>query len=169
MSNRQLDWHIVLFPKRHHHPAIEESGEFQIRVDVQFDRRVANAEVTNCSIDTGAGATRWINGQHIKRILPAAIDSYPALGYGFGGEQREQSRAIGGMIRGFLLALFVMYTLLAIPFRSYLQPLIVMSAIPFGLIGAVWGHVVMAMDLTIMSMFGIITYPSSFAWGWSGA
>ncbi len=50
----------------------------------------------------------------------------------------------------------MIYGLLAIPFRSYLQPLIVMSVIPFGLIGAVWGHVIMGMDLAILSIFGIV-------------
>ena len=59
-------------------------------------------------------------------------------------------------MRGFLIALVVIFALLAIPFKSYLQPLIVMSAIPFGLIGAVLGHVLMGLDLTILSMFGIV-------------
>ena len=61
-----------------------------------------------------------------------------------------------GMASGYPLALLIIYALLAIPFRSYLQPFIVMSAIPFGLVGAVWGHVIMMMDLTILSMFGIV-------------
>ena len=60
------------------------------------------------------------------------------------------------LAKGFAFAMLVIYGLLAIPFRSYLQPLIVMSVIPFGLIGAVWGHVIMRMDLAILSMFGIV-------------
>jgi multidrug efflux pump subunit AcrB len=52
--------------------------------------------------------------------------------------------------------LIIIYALLAIPFNSYIQPLIVMAAIPFGLIGAVWGHVVMGMDITILSGFGVV-------------
>jgi len=60
------------------------------------------------------------------------------------------------LAKGFLIALVAIYGLLAIPFRSYLQPLIVMSAIPFGLIGAVWGHLAMGLNLTILSMFGIV-------------
>ena len=52
--------------------------------------------------------------------------------------------------------MIIIYALLAVPFRSYTQPLIVMSAIPFGLIGAVFGHILMGMDLTILSMFGIV-------------
>ena len=55
-----------------------------------------------------------------------------------------------------MIALLLIYVLLAIPFRSYLQPFIVMSAIPFGIVGAVWGHILMGFDLSIMSMFGIV-------------
>jgi multidrug efflux pump subunit AcrB len=57
---------------------------------------------------------------------------------------------------GFALAVFVIYSLLAVTFRSYLQPLLVMSAIPFGIVGAVWGHVLMGWDLTLLSMFGVV-------------
>lgn len=97
-----------------------------------------------------------VNAQLTNTILPAAQGRYPALRYGFGGEQREQSRALGGMIRGFILALFVMYTLLAIPFGSYVEPLIIMAAVPFGFIGAIFSHLFMGIDLGMLSMFGLI-------------
>jgi multidrug efflux pump subunit AcrB len=58
--------------------------------------------------------------------------------------------------RGFLLALILIFALLAIPLRSYVQPLIIMSAIPFGLVGAIWGHLIIGLDLTILSMFGLV-------------
>ena len=58
--------------------------------------------------------------------------------------------------RNFLLALFAIYSLLAIPFRSYTQPFIIMSAIPFGFVGAIVGHMVMGYTMSIISMFGII-------------
>ena len=64
--------------------------------------------------------------------------------------------SMGSLGVGFLFALLMIYVLLAIPFKSYLQPLIVMSAIPFGLIGAVWGHIVMGLNLTFLSMFGFV-------------
>ena len=63
---------------------------------------------------------------------------------------------MGGLKQGFMLALVMIYMLLAIPLRSYLQPFIIMLAIPFGLVGAVWGHIIMGMNLTIMSMFGVV-------------
>ena len=60
------------------------------------------------------------------------------------------------LTRGFLIALFVIFALLAIPLKSYLQPLIVMSAVPFGLVGAVIGHVVFGVTLNFMSMMGMV-------------
>jgi len=89
-------------------------------------------------------------------VLPQILAEHPRVRYELAGEQEEQGETLGGLARGFVVALLVIYALLAIPFRSYLQPLIIMSSIPFGLIGAVLGHVVMGMDLTMLSMFGIV-------------
>ncbi len=91
-----------------------------------------------------------------KSFLSTLSENYPGVFYTWEGEQREQAETMEGMLSGYPLALLIIYALLAIPFRSYLQPFIVMSAIPFGLVGAVWGHVIMNMDLTILSMFGIV-------------
>jgi len=81
---------------------------------------------------------------------------YPGLQVDLVGEQRDQQESLSSLGRNFLVALFVMYALLAIPFRSYVQPLIIMSAIPFGFVGAVVGHLVMGFELSIISMMGII-------------
>ncbi len=89
-------------------------------------------------------------------VVPAVQADFPGLRASFEGQQREQADAVGGLQRGFLIALFVIYALLAIPFRSYMQPLIIMAAIPFGVIGAILGHLLMGMNLTILSFFGIV-------------
>ena len=68
----------------------------------------------------------------------------------------EQAETIASLQYLYIIALIIIYALLAIPFNSYIQPIIVMAAIPFGLIGAVWGHVVMGMDVTILSGFGVV-------------
>ncbi len=88
--------------------------------------------------------------------LPEILSDYPSISYSFEGEQREQRETLAGLERGFMLALIVIYALMAVAFRSYLQPLIVMCVIPFGFVGAVWGHVIMGMDMTILSMFGVV-------------
>jgi multidrug efflux pump subunit AcrB len=88
--------------------------------------------------------------------MPAIQADYPALQYGFGGAQEQQAESFGDLGVAFILALVVIYALLAIPFKSYIQPLIIMSAIPFGMIGALLGHLILGIPLGILSMFGII-------------
>jgi multidrug efflux pump subunit AcrB len=97
-----------------------------------------------------------ILGNVEANYLPVLMSKYPGLNYTLEGEQRQQMESMGSLGVGFLFALLMIYVLLAIPFKSYLQPLIVMSAIPFGLIGAVWGHIVMGLNLTFLSMFGFV-------------
>ncbi|RMH60320.1 MAG: efflux RND transporter permease subunit [Calditrichaeota bacterium] len=91
-----------------------------------------------------------------QNVMPELVKKYPGIRYSFEGEQKNQRETMAGLQKGFLMALLIIYVLLAIPFKSYIQPLIVMSAIPFGLIGAILGHVILGYDLTILSMFGIV-------------
>jgi multidrug efflux pump subunit AcrB len=88
--------------------------------------------------------------------LPQLMAANPGLNAEFSGEQREQSETNASLARSYILAMFVMYALLAISFRSYLQPLVVMTAIPMGFVGAVFGHLAMGYSLSIISMFGIV-------------
>ncbi len=81
---------------------------------------------------------------------------FPGVRYSFEGEQKDQNDSVREIGIGFLAALVGMYVLIAIPLRSYLQPLIIMSVIPFGLVGAIWGHALLGMNLSIMSMCGLV-------------
>ena len=90
------------------------------------------------------------------RVLPEIRTEYPGVLYSLEGQQAEQRDTLGGLARGFVIALLIIYALLAIPLKSYIQPLVIMTAIPFGLVGAILGHLVMGMDLTILSMFGVV-------------
>ena len=89
-------------------------------------------------------------------IIPQIAADYPSLQYSFGGEQEEQQESFSQLGRAFGLALITIYALLAIPFRSYTQPLIIMAAIPFGLIGALVGHLLLGIPLGMLSVFGIV-------------
>ncbi len=89
-------------------------------------------------------------------VLRQLTTDYPGLQYNLEGEARERRDSMRSMMNGFLLALFVIYALLAIPFRSYSQPLLIMSAIPFGIVGAVLGHWIMGFNLSMLSIFGIV-------------
>ena len=91
-----------------------------------------------------------------KEFLSRLNVDYPGVSYTYAGEKEEQSETTSGLIRGFFIALVIIYALLAVPFKSYIQPMIVMTAIPFGFVGAIWGHVIMGMDVTVLSMFGLV-------------
>ena len=90
------------------------------------------------------------------RHMAGILAGHPNVDYTFEGMQQVQGEFQDGLQRAFLIAMFVIFSLMAIPFRSYLQPLIVMSAVPFGLVGAVLGHVVMDMEVSFMSMMGMV-------------
>ncbi|MEM7701142.1 MAG: efflux RND transporter permease subunit [Pseudomonadota bacterium] len=92
-----------------------------------------------------------------NEILPAIIADYPTLQYKFGGEQEEQLEAFGGLGSAFVIALIVIYALLAIPFRSYTQPLVIMAAIPFGMVGGLFAHLLLGLELGILSLFGFVS------------
>ena len=113
-----------------------------INVTADVDETEANANEILASLESG--------------FLPELERSYPGVRFEYEGEQKEQRETLTQLRRGFTFALLVIYALLAIPFRSYIQPVIVMSAIPFGIIGAVWGHVIMGLNLTVLSYFGIV-------------
>jgi len=89
-------------------------------------------------------------------FLDQLVARYPGMQYSLEGKQREQSEFMATMMRLNALTLIAIFVLLAIPLRSYTQPLIIMSAIPFGFIGAVAGHVYLGLDLTIFSLIGIV-------------
>jgi len=91
-----------------------------------------------------------------KNVMPEILQKYSSIRYSLEGEQAEQKESMAGIMEGFMIALLLIYVLLAIPFGSYMQPLIVMSAIPFGIVGALWGHIFMGLNLSIMSLFGVV-------------
>ncbi|MGE3670448.1 MAG: efflux RND transporter permease subunit, partial [Polyangiaceae bacterium] len=91
-----------------------------------------------------------------KDVYPSLQQRYPGLRVESAGQQRNQEETTSALGRNLLLSLFAIYVLLAIPFRSYFQPFIVMSVIPFGFVGAVLGHLLMGYELSISSMFGLI-------------
>jgi len=89
-------------------------------------------------------------------FLPILRQRYPGLTYDFEGQEKRTRESMDSIKSGYLLAMMGIFLLLASQFRSYVQPLIVMTAIPFGLIGAILGHLVMGMEFTIVSVFGIV-------------
>lgn len=91
-----------------------------------------------------------------KQVLPQLQKKYPDLSWSWAGEGKEQKESLQDIFRSFLLALMLIYVLLAIPLRSYAQPLLIMAAIPFSILGAILGHLLLGFNLSILSMFGIV-------------
>ncbi len=89
-------------------------------------------------------------------ILPELIKMFPSVKTKLGGAIEEQQAQTNEQIVFFIIGMLLVYILLAIPLKSYSQPLIVMSVIPFSLVGALWGHLAFGLDLSLMSLYGII-------------
>ncbi|MEM9558448.1 MAG: efflux RND transporter permease subunit [Acidobacteriota bacterium] len=113
-----------------------------VTVTADVDETMINANEVNQDLRTS--------------VLPNLVTDFPGLSFDFEGEQREQADSLSSLGLNLAVALLVIFGLLAIPFRTYSQPLIVMSAIPFGFVGAVGGHLLMGLDLTLLSFFGIV-------------
>ncbi len=121
-------------------------------------RRYQRGRVISVTADVDETVT---NASKIRRelkekVLPALVEKYGNVSFSFEGEGKEEEEAFTDIFQGFALALFLIYTLLAIPLRSFSQPLIIMTAIPFGIVGAFLGHIILGLNLSILSMFGIV-------------
>ena len=146
-------------------------GEETPSVEVPF------GAVADATIDRGFSAIRRTDRQRVVTVTaemdrsiatpeqvlaafrewaPTLAERYPNVSYRFGGEQREQADAAGSVLRGFVMALVLIYVLLAIPLGSYLQPFIIMAVIPFGFVGALLGHWLLGWDLIFFSLLGIV-------------
>ncbi|PLW67381.1 efflux RND transporter permease subunit [Pseudohalioglobus lutimaris] len=117
-------------------------GQRVVRVIADVDRSVTTPESVLDSL--------------AKRELADILDRHPGVTYSLAGEAESRSESMGGLVATALLALLVIYALLAIPLQSYLQPLVIMSVIPFGAVGAIVGHLIMGIDLVFFSLLGIV-------------
>ncbi|MEC8927683.1 MAG: efflux RND transporter permease subunit [Verrucomicrobiota bacterium] len=150
----------------------------QMRLRLEDGREVPFGEVAVVETGRGYASIKRIDGRRSVTItadidinqaepdkvvarlrqedMPEIQAAFPGVIADFKGSREEQELALSSLIRAYFVAMVMIYALLAIPFRSYVQPFIVMCAIPFGLIGAVGGHLILGMDMTILSMFGVV-------------
>jgi len=105
------------------------------------------------NVDPALNNTNSIRASLEESLLPSLESEY-GVTFSFEGRQADQSETLGDMKLGVILALTLIYLVLSWVFGSYGWPLIVMAIIPFGLVGAVWGHVLMGQDVTLLSLFG---------------
>lgn len=109
---------------------------------------------TTATVDSRLNNSNLIIKDLQQSLIPDVISRY-GVSVGYEGRAEEQADTMGDMKQGLILAFILIYLILAWVFSSYGWPLVVMTAIPFGLIGALFGHWVMGIDLTILSLFGI--------------
>ncbi len=143
-----------------------QGGEIPISeaANVVYDRAYSNIARTNgrrvqavtADVDEQKANATQVFEDVKENVLPSLFQKYPGLSYSLEGEQREQMETMSSLAVGFAFAMFGIYALLAIPFKSYTQPVIVMLSIPFGIIGAVLGHLLLGYEMSIVSMFGIV-------------
>lgn len=112
-----------------------------VNIEADVDKQRANVEGIKTELST---------------LALKLEQEYPDLRISLEGEAREQRESFASLRTGLIFVLLVIYTLLAIPFRSYVQPLLVMVVIPFGVVGGVLGHIIMGMSLSIMSYMGML-------------
>lgn len=122
---------------------------------INRSNRTRIASVT-ADVDDLVANSNEINRDIAKRLEKDVLPRLQNVSYSFEGSQKEQQKSLGSLVIGYAIALLLIYILLAIPFKSYFQPLIIMSAIPFGLIGAIFGHVLLGRDMTILSLVGVV-------------
>ena len=118
------------------------NGRRAIKIAADVNREVANAKKI---ADT-------FTVDHLEKLS----SKFDNISWDYQGEQKDQNDSLKEMTSKFFFALLIIYILMAIPLKSYVQPLIVMSVIPFGMVGAVLGHIFMGMEISIMSLCGLV-------------
>jgi multidrug efflux pump subunit AcrB len=111
--------------------------------------------VVSADVDSSTGNAQNIVSYLKNNFLPELANKYD-VSYAVEGQSKETGTTLSSLIIGLPLALFGMYFIIASIFRSYIQPVVIMTTIPFGLIGAIIGHIIFGMSLTIMSLFGMV-------------
>ena len=130
-----------------------ELGQGYSAINRTDRRRVINV---TADVDRSVIAPEQIMANIQRDVLPKLLARYPGISFDRVGEQEERDEGLAGLAVGAALALVIIYALLAIPLKSYIQPLVIMSVIPFGAVGAIFGHWVMGIDLVFFSALGMV-------------
>ncbi|MYG40354.1 MAG: efflux RND transporter permease subunit [Nitrospira sp. SB0677_bin_15] len=130
-----------------------ESGRAYTEIKRREGRRIT---AVTADVDSQIANANNIIGEVLANDMETLRTKYPGLTYSLEGEQSSQRESLAAMADGFVLVLLLIYGLLAIPFRSYVQPLIVMLGIPFSFIGALIGHLLLGYGLSLVSLFGVV-------------
>lgn len=137
---------------------------FTVIADTEFSEALASIEridnkrvvTIEASVDKAKTSSDLITERLEDEFFPEFLARYPSISITESGEVEERKKSLGSLLTGFAFSIVFIYVLIAIPLRSYLKPLIIMSVIPFGIIGALLGHYIMGIPISILSVFGIL-------------
>lgn len=131
---------------------IEEKREYArvMRID-HYETVTVGADVDSQIANAGQ-----ILADTQQKLFPQLEEKYPGLRISLEGETQSSAETTGSMLTGFVLGIAGVYLLLSLQFRNYREPLIVLINIPLALIGVIWGHMVMGLDMTLPSMVGFV-------------
>ncbi|MGB1926152.1 MAG: efflux RND transporter permease subunit, partial [Rubripirellula sp.] len=110
----------------------------------------------SADLDEATANADMIISELQRTLVPEMNTSFPDVGIRWEGQREQSNESVGSLMVGFGIAILAMYVLLVLQFRSYIQPLLILAIVPFGMIGAVWGHAVLGIPLTLFSMFGLV-------------
>lgn len=127
-------------------------GETFTNINRRDGRRVVNVGM---DVEPANAQTRVLKSLN-EQVLPQLRADFPGITWAYEGSQAEMRESTQALWSGFVIAMLLIFALLAVALNSYLQPIIVMLAIPFGVVGAVIGHILLGYDLSLVSLMGII-------------
>jgi multidrug efflux pump subunit AcrB len=137
---------------------------FDTVADIRYEpgfltiERLNRKRTLEVSAEVVSGVTdpRAVVNDIIATHMPQWRSQYPGLTMALDGELQEESDFMGAMLKYMGLSMLVIYALMAIPFRSYWQPILVLTAVPFGVMGAIFGHLILNWEVSIFSLMGVI-------------
>ncbi|MCP4021376.1 MAG: efflux RND transporter permease subunit, partial [Desulfobacteraceae bacterium] len=155
-----------------------ESSIDEMRIRTRDGRQIPLNQVANIDLERGYSTIQRVNRKRVitvisdvnedvanarnivadlkQNFLDDLVRHFPGVTYDLEGQAKRTKESLDSLKKGFSLAAMIIFLLLASQFRSYIQPVIIMTAIPFGLIGAIVGHFIMGLDITMISIFGIV-------------
>jgi len=137
---------------------------FSVVADTEYSASLASIErfdnkrvvTVSASIDKATTSPGDVNKRLGEEFYPLLMAGHPSISIGVSGQVEERNRSFESLKTGFIFSMVLIYVLIAIPLKSYVQPLMIMSVIPFGVIGAILGHFVMGIPVSILSLFGVL-------------
>ena len=137
---------------------IEEVAEVTLKRGFSEINRVDQQRSITISadIDEATANSELIATELQNVFMPKLLAAYPGVTVRWEGQREQSNESVGSLMVGFAVALIAMFVLLVLQFKSYSQPFLIMAVIPFGMVGAVWGHAFLGLPLTLFSMFGLV-------------